>query len=223
MVSTASDRDRFICEHLPLAVKLARRVSVKVPLADPQEILADAKASLCRAHDVFDPAKNVSFEAFASVWVRGEIFHGLRSRNQISERVNATVRRSQAAWSSFATQHGRVPTQAELESLVPGTNVALWEAHRRSSLSIDASFADPPSVTSAPDSAVIAYETAEAVRAAVNSLEGRHREVVLLAHYGEYTREQIAVKWHTSPQFVTKMLRQSHAMLWFALRDEALA
>ena len=223
MVSSPADREAFILYHLPLATKLARRVSIKVPLADPQEILADAKASLCRAHDRYDPVRfpGISFEAYAGKWIRGEIFHGLRSRNPISERVNTTVRKSQSAWSDFALQHGRGPTPLELEEMVPGTKAAVWESHRRSALSIDAGYTDPTSkMFAAPDKAVVDDETSRHVRTAVNALEGRHREVVLLVHFEQVTLADIAKRWNSSPQYVSKMRRQAFAMLRAALADD---
>jgi RNA polymerase sigma factor (sigma-70 family) len=222
MVSTPEDRAAFIVSHLPLAQKLARRVSIKVPLADPQEILADSKLSLCRAHDAFDPERfpGVTFEAFASKWVRGEILHGLRSRNPISERVNTTVRKSQQAWSAFAIDNGRGPTAGELEDIVPGTKKAVYEAHRRSSYSIDASFIDPPSSSLPPDVLVSNDDVSQKVVAAVNGLQGEHREVVLLVHYEGLTLSEIAKRWGSSPQHVSKIRRQAFAQLRVILAYE---
>jgi len=75
---TRADRHRLIERHLPLVRSIAVRFAGG---GEPLEDLVQVGAiGLIKAADRYDPARGVSFEAYAAPLIAGEIRHHLRDR-----------------------------------------------------------------------------------------------------------------------------------------------
>lgn len=82
--------------------------------ADPEDIVNEATVALMNAVDSFDPDKNIKFETYASIRVRGAIIDYIRKQDIIPRNVRRFAREYDKAYSELYAQLDREPTSAEL-------------------------------------------------------------------------------------------------------------
>lgn len=82
--------------------------------ADPEDIVNEATVALMNAVDSFDPDKNIKFETYASIRVRGAIIDYIRKQDIIPRNVRRFAREYDRAYSELYAQLDREPTSAEL-------------------------------------------------------------------------------------------------------------
>jgi RNA polymerase sigma factor (sigma-70 family) len=79
----AGDAPRLDSAHLSQVYRLARRLKRRMPqTVDFGDLLSDGFLGLDRAARLFDPSRNVPFEAFAKLYIEGAMVDGLRQRRR---------------------------------------------------------------------------------------------------------------------------------------------
>ena len=86
--STPATRDNLIKRHLPLVEFLARRVSTTLPnTVEVDDLISYGTFGLLDAIEKFGPSREIKFETYASVRIRGAMIDGLRSGDWLPRQV----------------------------------------------------------------------------------------------------------------------------------------
>ncbi len=90
-----SQRDKMICQHLPLVRSVVRKMLIEVPngAADAEDLVGHGTIGLIQAVDRFDNSLGTPFAGFAVRRIRGAVFDALRTLDPRPDRP-ATRRRS---------------------------------------------------------------------------------------------------------------------------------
>jgi len=107
----------LVNEGLPVVQQVVSSMRRRLPRSvERDELVAAGMLGLAQAARAFDPARGVSFSAYARTRVTGAVLDELRSRDTASRRVRASARVLSAAASDFASEVGRPATDEELSA-----------------------------------------------------------------------------------------------------------
>lgn len=210
----AALRERLIADHAWMASHVARRFSGRgEPLDDLTQV---GQLGLIKAVDRFDPERGTAFGPFAFVTILGEIRRHFRDA---SWKVKAPRRAKdlQAAMAKASEEllqrFGRSPTADELaERLgVELDDVILAidarAANRTTSLSGPTGTADEGPFLEVPRAEAMADDEAVAIRALLDRLPERERNIVRLRFYDQLSQSEIAERVGVSQMHVSRLLR----------------
>lgn len=194
-------RERLMAGHLGLIRGIAWHYrGLGVPFED---LVQEGSLGLLEAIERFDPSRQVEFEAFARFRVRRAIRNALTDQARLVRLPKQIVERRRAvdrAEARLRAATGRAPTPEELAAasgFSPDAVLEAWSA-TITPLSLDESatpdgsplenlVTDP--VASDPELEAIAADDADRVRAAVDRLPPRQRQIVR-RHFGLDGREE---------------------------------
>lgn len=123
--STAPARDR--CARTPhsraelercleLVRIIVNKMKVNVPYqCDEEEMISLGNSGLVQAIHQYDDSKGASFETYASIRIRGAILDGLRRMDTMPRQSRRQFRQLQQSIQDFEQQHGRSPSEKELQ------------------------------------------------------------------------------------------------------------
>lgn len=203
------EREDAIRRLVPLVRRIARRIARLVPGTDLDDLIGDGCVGIIRAVDGFDPALGPSLEHYARRIALGAMLNGIRRLDPVSERVRRVVRLAERERYALAVVRGALPSDAELATHFPSLGRARAEAQRGSPLSLDAPL--PPDAGSAPSGGedpaetVVARAESRRIRAAVDALPPRQRDVVTAHYFGERPLRVISNQLRVSPQRVSQL------------------
>jgi RNA polymerase sigma factor (sigma-70 family) len=203
------DRDDAIRGLVPLVRRIARRIARLVPGSDLDDLIGDGCVGVIRAVDAFDPALGPSLEQYARRVALGAMLNGIRRLDPVSERVRRVVRIAERERYALAVEVGALPTYGELEARYPALVRARADAHRGSPLSLDAPLPPEsgcvPSGGDDPADAVIANAECRRIRAAIDALPQRQRDVVVAHYFAEQPLRELSDEMRVSPQRVSQL------------------
>ena len=203
------DREDAIRRLVPLVRRIARRIVRLVPGSDLDDLIGDGYVGVIRAVDAFDPALGPSIEQYARRVALGAMLNGIRRLDPVSERVRRIVRIAERDRYALAVEEGALPTYGELEARYPGLVRARADAHRGSPLSLDAPLPPEsgcvPSGGEDPADAVIANAERRRIRAAIDALPQRQRDIVVAHYFAEQPLRELSDEMHVSPQRVSQL------------------
>ncbi len=199
-------REAIILEYIPLVQYIAGRISIHLPdSVEYQDLISYGVFGLMDAIDKFDLDRDIKFETYASLRIRGSIMDGLRSTDWIPRSVRAKAKQIDQAIVELEHQLGRTPTDSEvavsLDMSLEKYHQSLDQVRSISLLSLDDNIIsdsdsirrvetlDDPSVIIDED--IIIDETLEELAIAVDQLEERQRLVVSLYYYEGLTLKEI--------------------------------
>ena len=113
------NREVHLMQYLPLVKYIAGRIAIGLPKSVELDDLINAGVvGLIEAHGNFDPSKNVKFESFASMRIRGAILDELRAIDWAPRSTRAKSREMERAIAQLENKMGRSPTEQQVaESL----------------------------------------------------------------------------------------------------------
>lgn len=82
--------------------------------AEVDDIVGEGMLALMAAIDQFDSGRNVKFETYASIKVRGAIIDYIRKQDWVPRQLRKFSKELDAAYSELYVKLGRTPTNAEL-------------------------------------------------------------------------------------------------------------
>jgi RNA polymerase sigma factor (sigma-70 family) len=112
----AECRTELVQSFMPLIGSVAHRYR-SARAVDRTELMQEGVVGLLRAVDRYDPTRETPFWAYASFWVRQamqQLVAELTCPVVLSDRALRQLARVRAAERSFAQDHGRAPSTAEL-------------------------------------------------------------------------------------------------------------
>ncbi len=209
-----AERERLIESHLPLVRSIARRYAGRGETLD--DLVQVGAVALIRASDRFDPDRGVSFAAFATPAVEGEIRRhlgdqagSLRIPRQLRQMTGQLAR----SRSQLAASLGRVPSVDELASAL-----GVERGHVERALEAERA-RDPLPAVSEDVEAAADSESLEAtddrllLETSTQVLDERERQIVFLRFHADLTEREIAEEVGISQAQVSRSLTKALAKL----------
>ena len=127
----ATGEDALIEQHLPLAKTTVDRMRIYLPATlDMEDLYSVAVTGLMAAARKFDPARNVTFPAFASLHIRGAVHDELRRMDWMPRSLRDKAKNFRESISVLEQKLGRPARDDEVcaeLSLTAGEHEALLE------------------------------------------------------------------------------------------------
>lgn len=197
--------EKQIAQFLPLVHKIAQRAAsyLRPPLTY-EDLVSAGTVGLVKAARDYDPAFNAEFNTYAYIRIKGAILDELRGWAFIPPTVNKQIRRAMDLSVDIMKQTGIPPTENELaEKLgIPVEQVyeTLGNARVQQFLSIDGSYENAPALanilaapqTKTPDQQFEQAELVDRLARAIEQLDQRQRQLILLYYQQHLTMKQIA-------------------------------
>ena len=217
----AAARDEVVTMHMALVHHLARRYRERGESYD--DLVQVGTIGLIKAVDRFEPERGLEFSTYATPLILGEIKRHFRDRTwsvRMPRRLQEVSARVTQAADELTAELDRSPTVGEIAERIGCTSEEVLEglearrAYAADSLDSDA---DENPGTAAriglEDADLAAVEDREAVRALLESLPEREREIVILRFYQNLSQSQIADRVGVSQMHVSRLLAKSLATM----------
>jgi len=203
--SPAADQrwdDEQIAQLLPLVHKIARRVAVylKPPLSF-EDLVSAGVVGLVKAARNFDSSQQAEFKTYAYIRIKGAILDELRGLSLLPANLNKQVQNARQLCQKIAQQTGIVPTDEEIASKLGITVDEVYQlfekARAQHFVSID-DFEFPVPAAGAgrdiatPDKQLERAELVDKLTEAIQQLDQRRRQIILLYYQQHLTMKQIA-------------------------------
>jgi RNA polymerase sigma factor for flagellar operon FliA len=123
------EREKLIMKYAPLVKSIVERIAAKVPqhVADRQDLLQVGTIGLISALEKFDKSRNVQFETYAHLRIRGAVPDELRSRDWQPRSARNKDAKIEKAIFELRKLLGRQPQEEEIAGHL---GIPLEEYHR---------------------------------------------------------------------------------------------
>lgn len=209
------DLKMLIIEHYVHLVKIvAGRLSIYLnQYIDTEDLISYGVIGLIDAIDKFDIEKNVKFETYASLRIRGAILDEIRKLDWIPRTLRKKQKDLDKAYIHLESQLGRPPTDAEV---VKYLNISQDEYY---TLMNDINIAALVSIDEYPNqietikdtnaeqpyNCVEINEQKELLKEAIDKLPEREKQVILLYYYEELTLKEISSVLEVSESRISQL------------------
>ena len=200
-------RNQIVMAYANLVKIIALRMrGIYKNYAQLDDVLNQGMIALIDAVEKYDPARNIKFETFASIKIRGAIIDYIRSQDWVPRRLRKLSSDLEQTYLQLCNQLDRQPTHSELAKAMKLTAEQLdrvmeqtynfhllsyeevvWQ--RLSSVGDD--FAEDQTADS-PEGNLMEHELRQQLRQAVDSLNERERTVISLYYYEKLKLKEIA-------------------------------
>ncbi len=218
-------RDEDLLRLLPMVRKIARRaVSYLRPPLSFEDLVSAGTVGLLKAARDFDASHQVEFKTYAYIRVKGAVLDELRRASVLPTGVHRQLRAARELSRKITEQTGSPPTDEELAARlgVPIEEVyELFESARvRHFVSLDAlseqrpALGELPAVDhNTPDSHLEKAELTEKLTEAIQELDERRIQIIVLYYHQHLTMQQIADVLEITESRVSQL----HASALFSL------
>lgn len=109
-------REELILKYAPLVKNIVLRMAAKYPIdqADKEDLINVGIMGLMSALEKFDEKRNVQFETFASIRIRGAVLDELRARDWVPRTTRSKDNKLENAIVLLQKKLGRAPTEEEI-------------------------------------------------------------------------------------------------------------
>lgn len=197
--------DEEILHLLPMVRKIARRaVSYLKPPLSFEDLVSAGTVGLLKAARDFDASHQAEFKTYAYIRIKGAVLDELRRASLLPSGLNRQIRTAQELSRRITEQTGTPPTDEELAGKL-GISVQevyeLFESARTSRfVSIDAISDEQPALgdllpaaqTDGPDRLLEKTELIEDLTNAIQELDERRQQIIVLYYNEHLTMKQIA-------------------------------
>lgn len=207
------DLRNAIAEHyLPLVRIVCGRLAMSLPPhLDRDDLLSSGFFGLLDAIDRFDPTRNIKFETYAGMRVRGAMLDYLRSKDWIPVSMRQRIRKYEQTVCRLENELGRSATDAELaaaleisveelQTLVNQCNSATV-VPLEEYLKTDTAEA----VDTNPANSTELFELKDMLAKAIDRLPEKERTVVSLYYYEELTLKEISLILHLTEARISQL------------------
>ncbi len=202
-------RDRLILSYAPLVRYVAGRLGSGLPAhVDEGDLVSYGLLGLINAIERYDPTRDIKFETYAIVRIKGAIIDELRALDWVPRSVRSRAREIERAIAELESKLGRAPNDDEIAAKI-GISVdelaeSLTDISRSSIAALDelwavsgegdqVSLLDTIEDTSGAQPAEALDETdlRETLAEAIARLPEREKLVITLYYYEELTLREI--------------------------------
>lgn len=217
----ASDiREKIIIEYAPLVKVVAGRLSMYLGYnVEYEDLVSYGIFGLIDAIDKFDSRKEVKFETYASLRIRGAILDQIRKLDWIPRTVRQRQRQIDAAMKDIENTMGRPATDSEIavalgisedeycewQSQMKVTSVVSLNEYLEMGTDISNEKASVSRHFDAPEKVMEQDELKEMLMEALELLTEKERKVILLYYYEELTLKEISNVLEVSESRVSQL------------------
>ena len=212
-------REKLIIEYAPLVKLVAGRLSMYLGFnVEYDDLVGYGVFGLIDAIDKFDAMKDVKFETYASLRIRGAILDQIRKMDWIPRTIRDRQKKIDTAIREIEAEQGHVATDAEIAAKmnISEDEYYNWQSQMKVTgvISLNEFMeqgADIPedSVQSyrfdQPEEVVEREELKKMLAEALELLTDRERKVILLYYYEELTLKEIAGTLEVSESRVSQL------------------
>lgn len=201
-------REKIILEYAPLVKVVAGRLSMYLGYnVEYEDLVSYGIFGLIDAIDKFDCLKDVKFETYASLRIRGAILDQIRKMDWIPRTIRQKQKRIDAAIKEIETQHGRSATDEEIAKLLGITDEEYldWQSQMKitnvvslnefleqgSEVSNEAGSTKSEAFDS-PEEILERDELKKMLAQALELLTEKERKVIVLYYYEDLTLKEIS-------------------------------
>lgn len=202
----ADIREKLIIEYSQLVKLVAGRLSMYLGYnVEYDDLVGYGIFGLIDAIDKFDYGKNVKFETYASLRIRGAILDQIRKMDWIPRSLRQKQKKIDSAMAKIESEEGRMATDeelaGELEISVDELNEWQGQAMVTNLVSLDEFTAAGSEVRmdassnshfEQPETALEKEELKVKIAEALDSLTEKERNVIVLYYYEEMTLKEIS-------------------------------
>ena len=192
----------MLTEHYVHLVKLvAGRLGIYLnQYIDIDDLVGYGVLGLIDAIDKFDPSKNVKFETYASLRIRGAILDAIRKLDWIPRTLRKKQKDIDKVYVELESKLGRTPVDKEvadaLDMSLDEYNVLLKEVNVSTLISIDENLYQFECVkdnnAQIPERCVEENEMKDTLAKLIDELPEREKKVIFLYYYEELTLKEIS-------------------------------
>lgn len=218
--------EKQIAQFLPLVHKIAQRAATYLrPPLTYDDLVSAGTVGLVKAARDYDASFNAEFQTYAYIRIKGAIIDELRGWAFIPPNVNKQIRRTMDLSIEITKQTGIAPSEAELAEKLGLTVEQIFEtletARAQKFISIDGTGGDTPALSNilsesdakTPEEQLEQTELIDQLAQAIQQLNERQRQVIVLYYQQHLTMKQIAEVFNITEPRVSQL----HAAALFNL------
>ena len=209
---TVEVRNQLAEHYLPLIKVVAGRLAMSLPPhLDRDDLLSTGFFGLLDAIDRYDINRNIKFETYAGVRIRGAMIDYLRSKDWIPVTMRQKLRRYEQKVYQLESELGRSATDAEIaEALEISTKelqVIVGQFNSSTIIPLEEYLkTDSPEALDADPVETTEYlELKETLSKVIDKLPEKERLVVSLYYYDELTLKEISLIMHLSEARISQL------------------
>ncbi len=201
-------REKIILEYAPLVKVVAGRLSMYLGYnVEYEDLVSYGIFGLIDAIDKFDCLKDVKFETYASLRIRGAILDQIRKMDWIPRTIRQKQKRIDAAIKEIEAQHGRSATDEEIarslgitdeeyldwQSQMKITNVVSLNEFLEQGSEVSNEAGNTKSAAyDSPEEILERDELKKMLAQALELLTEKERKVIVLYYYEDLTLKEIS-------------------------------
>ena len=221
-------RNDLVMHYMGLAKRIALHMAPSYRKhVEFDDLLSSGLIGLMDAIDRFDPGKDVKFETYATLRIKGEIIDQIRRQDWAPISLRQKIKRIEEGYGALESNLGRVPSEQEVSDYlgigVEDVKKTLDESHTFNLVALDELLADriksDHMLASDRDNPEISYEDKELRRIMaemIDTLPERERIVISMYYTDELTLKEIGGVLGVSESRVS----QIHSKALLALRTK---
>ena len=205
-LKTPEIREKIILEYAPLVKVVAGRLSMYLGYSvEYDDMVSYGVFGLIDAIDKFDMTKEVKFETYASLRIRGAILDQIRKMDWIPRTIRQRQKQIDAAMKEIEQNTGREATDEEIAAKlgISEDEFLEWQSQMKVNniVSLNEYVEQGSDISSdknttggfeSPESVVEKSELKEVLAEALELLTEKEKKVVLLYYYEELTLKEIS-------------------------------
>jgi RNA polymerase sigma factor for flagellar operon FliA len=224
--------EQQIAQFLPLVHKIAQRAATYLrPPLTYEDLISAGTVGLVKAARDYDPSFKAEFKTYAYIRIKGAILDELRGWAFIPANVNKQIRKTMDLSVEITKQTGVSPTEAQLAEKLGVTVDEVYQtfdnARTQQFLSIHGFGPDTPALanvlasnaTKTPDEQIEHNELIEHLAKAIQELDKRQREIILLYYQRHLNMKQIAELFNVTEPRVSQLHAAALFNLFVKLRQ----
>ncbi|MDD2972132.1 MAG: FliA/WhiG family RNA polymerase sigma factor [Lachnospiraceae bacterium] len=205
-IKSSENRDKIIIEYAPLVKLVAGRLSMYLGYnVEYEDLVSYGIFGLIDAIEKFDYTKEVKFETYASLRIRGAILDQIRKMDWIPRTIRQKQKKIDVAMKEIECQKGRNATDEEIaEQLgINGDEFLNWQSQMKITNIVSLNEyleqgADIPNDRNsmqrfdAPEEVMEQSELKQILKDALELLTEKEKKVILLYYYEDLTLKEIS-------------------------------
>ncbi|MBQ9478275.1 MAG: FliA/WhiG family RNA polymerase sigma factor [Selenomonadaceae bacterium] len=205
-------RNQLAEHYLPLIKVVAGRLAMSLPPhLDRDDLLSTGFFGLLDAIDRYDISRNIKFETYAGVRIRGAMIDYLRSKDWIPVTMRQKLRRYEQKVYQLESELGRTATDAEiaeaLEISVKELQALVSQFNSSTIIPLEEYLKtdSPEAIDADPVETTEHLELKETLARVIDKLPEKERLVVSLYYYDELTLKEISLIMHLSEARISQL------------------